>query len=204
MVRRQHERNQRALLRTTSTTRPASPRASIRSRCWPCITTAWPRRTCCSKATTRARKFSDRTGAQTTDLIAGTVLLDRANNNTRFHSPTLCEVCDAERRNNDDVLLEVHDFLDAKSFGSHDLVAGVDRFTESRYANNHQSGSDFSHLRHAGAVEGWRDLSRHHPLERRRRRHFIRWTPILVAASQNDLRTDSAFINDTLERRRRA
>ena len=28
--------------------------------------------------------------------------------------------------------------------GAHDLVAGVDRFQEERYANNHQSGSDFS------------------------------------------------------------
>ena len=26
---------------------------------------------------------------------------------------------------------------------------------------------------------------------------FIRWTPILVPASANDLRTDSAFVNDT-------
>lgn len=144
-----------------------------------------------------ARKFSDRTGAQTTDLIAGTVLLDRANNNTRFHSPTLCAVCDAERRNNDDVLLEVHDFIDAKSFGSHDLIAGVDRFSESRYANNHQSGSDFSiFVSRAQWINGviYPVIT---PTNATGGGTFIRWNPILVAANQNDLRTDSAFINDT-------
>jgi len=144
-----------------------------------------------------ARKFSDRTGAQTTDLIAGTVLLDRANNNARFHSPTLCAVCDAERRNNDDVLLEAHDFLDAKSFGSHDLIAGVDRFSESRYANNHQSGSDFSIF---VSRAQWKDGVIYPvitPTNATGGGTFIRWNPILVAANENDLRTDSAFINDT-------
>jgi hypothetical protein len=144
-----------------------------------------------------ARKFSDRTGATTTDLIAGTVLLDRNNNNTRFHSPTLCEVCDAERRNNKDVLLEAHDFFDAKSFGSHDLVAGVDRFSESRYANNHQSGSDFSIFVTKAQYNNGVIYPVITPSNANGGGTFIRWTPILTAARANDLRTDSAFVNDT-------
>jgi len=144
-----------------------------------------------------ARKFSDRTGAGTTDLVAGTVLLDRANNNTRFHSPTLCAVCDAERRNNDDLLLEVHDFLDARSFGSHDLIAGVDRFAESRYANNHQSGSDFSIFVSRAQFKDGVIYPVITPTNATGGGTFIRWNPILVPANQNDLRTDSAFINDT-------
>ena len=144
-----------------------------------------------------ARKFSDRTGALTTDLIAGTVLLDRANNNTRFHAPSLCDICDAERRNNDDVLLEVHDFLDAKRLGSHDVVAGVDRFAERRYASNHQSGSDFSLF---VTRAQWKDGVIYPvitPTNAAGGGTFIRWNPILVPASANNLRTDSAFINDT-------
>ncbi|MGH9419282.1 MAG: TonB-dependent receptor plug domain-containing protein, partial [Thermoanaerobaculia bacterium] len=90
------------------------------------------------------RTFSDRSGAFTTDIAGGTLLLDRSNNNTRLHSPSLCDVCDAERRNNDDGQIATHAFLDAGRFGTHDLVVGVDRFSEQRYANNHQSGSDFS------------------------------------------------------------
>lgn len=144
-----------------------------------------------------ARKFSDRTGAPTTDLIAGTVLLDRNNNNTRFHSPSLCEICDSERRNNRDVLLEGHDFFDAKSFGSHDLVAGVDRFTESRYANNHQSGSDFSIFVTKAQYNNGVIYPVITPSNANGGGTFIRWTPILTPASANDLRTDSAFVNDT-------
>src|SRR5436305_1450183 len=143
-----------------------------------------------------ARKFSDRTGAMTTDLIAGTVLLDRANNNTRFHAPSLCDICDAEQRNNNDVLLEVHDFVDAKSFGSHDLVAGVDRFAERRYANNHQSGSDFSifvtRVQYSNGVI-YPVIT---PSNAAGRGTFIRWNPIPVPATANDLRTDSAFVHD--------
>src|SRR5205085_8369179 len=81
-----------------------------------------------------AHKFADRTGAFTTDPIAATLLLDRSNNNARFNSPTLCGVCDAERRNNNDVLLKAHAFV----AGRHEIVGGIDRLTERRYANNHQ------------------------------------------------------------------
>jgi hypothetical protein len=150
-----------------------------------------------------ARKFSDRTGAPTTDLIAGTVLLDRANNNTRFHAPSLCDICDAERRNNHDVLLEVHDFIDGKMIGSHDLVAGVDRFAERRYPNNHQSGSDFSIF---VTRAQWKDGVIYPvitPTNASGGGTFIRWNPILVPASANDLRTDSAFLNDTWNARPR-
>src|SRR5499427_8632406 len=41
-------------------------------------------------------------GAPTTDLIDGTLLLDRARNSTRYWSPTFCGVCDPEKRDNTD------------------------------------------------------------------------------------------------------
>jgi Carboxypeptidase regulatory-like domain/TonB dependent receptor/TonB-dependent Receptor Plug Domain len=138
-----------------------------------------------------ARKFADRSGATTTDLIAGTVLLDRANNNTRFHSPTLCEVCDAERRNNNDALLKAQYFL-----GQHELSGGVDRFTERRYANNHQSGSDFSLFVTRAA---WKDGATYPvvtPTNASGGGTFLRWTPILSPARANNIRTDSAFVSD--------
>jgi hypothetical protein len=144
-----------------------------------------------------ARKFADRSGAETTELIAGTVLLDRANNNTRFHSPALCSVCDVERRNNDDVVLQIRNFLDTTSLGSHDVIAGVDRFTERRRASNHQSGNDFSLF--VTRVQ-WKDGVLYPvitPTNASGGGTFIRWNPILVAARENELRTDSAFVNDT-------
>src|SRR5438067_11752475 len=87
-------------------------------------------------------KLANRSGAFATDIINGTLLLDRSNNNTRFNAPTLCGVCDVERRNNDDLLLTTRAFVDAGRRGSHELIGGVDRFTERRYANNHQSVRD--------------------------------------------------------------
>jgi len=137
------------------------------------------------------RKFADRSGSFATDLLGGTVLLDRANNNTRFNSPTLCGACDVERRDNDDIQLDARALL-----GTHDLVAGIDRFTESRYANNHQSGSDFSLF--VTRVQ-WKDGVVYPvitPTNAQGGGTFIRWNPVLVAPRENELRTESAFVND--------
>lgn len=142
------------------------------------------------------RTFEDRSGSFATDIIGGTLLLDRSNNNTRFNSPTLCGACDVERRNNDDILLKAHQFIQTGVLGTHDLVAGLDRFTESRYANNHQSGSDFSlFVTRLQSKDGvlYPVIT---PTNATGGGSFIRWTPVLVAARENELRTDSAFIND--------
>lgn len=143
------------------------------------------------------RRFSDRTGAFATDLAGGTVLLDRANNNTRFNAPTLCGVCDVERRDNDDWALRGRAFFDSGRAGTHDLVAGVDRFTESRYANNHQSGSDFSlFVTRVQSLNGvlYPVIT---PTTQNGGGTFIRWNPVMVPAADNELRTDSAYVNDT-------
>ena len=141
------------------------------------------------------RRFSDRTGAFATDIVGGTVLLDRSNNSTRFNAPTLCGVCDVERRNNDDWLLRARAFFD-NTTGAHDLAVGVDRFTERRYANNHQSGSDFSlFVTRVQARDGvlYPVIT---PTNATGGGSFIRWNPILAPARENELRTDSAFVND--------
>jgi hypothetical protein len=143
-----------------------------------------------------SRRFADRSGSFATDLVGGTLLLDRSNNNTRFNSPTLCGACDVERRNNRDIVLKGHQFLETASFGTHDLVSGLDRFTEQRYANNHQSGSDFSlFVNRVQSVNGvlYPVVT---PTTNTGGGAFIRWNPILVPARQDDLRTDSAFLND--------
>jgi outer membrane receptor protein involved in Fe transport len=143
------------------------------------------------------RKFADRSGATTTDLVAGTLLLDRSNNNARFHAPGLCAVCGEEQRNNRDVLLKAHDFLDTARWGSHDLVAGLDRFTERRLPNNHASGSDFSLFVTRAQFKDGVIYPVVTPTNAAGGGTFIRWNPILNAAAQNDLRTDSAFVNDS-------
>jgi hypothetical protein len=150
-----------------------------------------------------ARRFADRTGATATDLVNGTILLDRANSNTRFHSPTLCGVCDAEHRDNDDGQLLARAFVDQGRLGAHDLVAGVDRFTERRHANNHQSGSDFSLFVTRAQYLNGAIYPVVTPSNANGGGTFIRWSPILTPSADDELRTDSVFVNDVWSPARR-
>ena len=142
------------------------------------------------------RTYSLENGAETTDRIAGTLLLDRANANARFHSPSRCAVCENEERNNDDILVKANAFFDTGRFGSHDVVAGIDRFTERHRIEDHQSGSDFSiFVTRVQSRDGviYPVIT---PTTANGGGTFIRWSPILTAGDENELRTDSAFIND--------
>ena len=134
-------------------------------------------------------------GSKFTDLVKGTLLLDRANGNARFNSPTFCGVCDTESRNNDGLLLKTNYFLSTKGFGNHNFVIGAEDFTEHRYANNHQSGSDYRIF----VSNTWFDSAGNiYPNFENvaARPTFIRWTPIFTGANESDLNVKSAFIND--------
>ncbi|PYQ10590.1 MAG: hypothetical protein DMF80_23730, partial [Acidobacteria bacterium] len=82
-------------------------------------------------------------GSQFTDLIKGTLMLDQSRGNARYNSPTFCGVCDNERRDNQNVTAKATYFASTGSMGSHNVVFGFDLFDDKRFANNHQSGSDF-------------------------------------------------------------
>lgn len=143
------------------------------------------------------RTMSLSSGATSRDLVTGTVLLDRANGNARFNSPSLCGVCESEERNNDDVLLKVRGFFEGA--GTHDVVLGVDRFTERHLLDDRQSGSDFSLF---VTRAQWKDGVIYPvitPTNANGGGTFIRWNPVLVPAQENELRTNSLFVNDTWE-----
>jgi outer membrane receptor for ferrienterochelin and colicin len=134
-------------------------------------------------------------GARTSDLVAGTVVLDRANANARFNSPSLCGICESEQRDNDDILIKASYFLEAA--GTHDLVAGVDRFTEHHSLDDHQSGSDFSVFVTRAQFRDGVIYPVITPTNQNGGGTFIRWTPVQIAARENELRTDSLFVHDT-------
>lgn len=138
-------------------------------------------------------------GSQFTDIQKGTLLLDRSNGNARYNSPTFCGVCDTESRNNDSLLVKANYFLSTKALGNHNFVAGFEDFTEERYANNHQSGSDYRLFTTSTwfnpdgsiypfispvGVTGFANPT------------FIRWTPIFEDAQESQLNVRSLFIND--------
>jgi outer membrane receptor protein involved in Fe transport len=135
----------------------------------------------------------ENSGSQYTDLIRGTLMINAGvTPNARFASPTFCGTCDTETRSNDSILLKTSYFLTTKSLGAHNIVAGGEDFSEQRYANNFQSGSNFRILVPAvriidNVVYPTIDSS---SLSR------IRWTPIFDGANESNLQTRSFFVND--------
>ena len=72
----------------------------------------------------------------------------------RYWAPTFCGVCDPEERDNTDVFVKGSYFLSRHGAGSHNLVFGYDGFNDRRFANNHQSGSDYRILGTSAIVDG--------------------------------------------------
>jgi hypothetical protein len=131
-------------------------------------------------------------GSIYTDLVKGTLLLDRSNGNTRFNSPTFCGVCAPETRDNGEYLIKGSYYLNTRSLGNHNFIAGLDNFKEKRFAENHQSGSDYRIFTTGANFDTNGNIF---PVLNPSNT-FIRWTPIVVAGTQDKQQTQSAFIND--------
>jgi Carboxypeptidase regulatory-like domain/TonB-dependent Receptor Plug Domain len=140
------------------------------------------------------------TGSRFTDLVKGTPISDRqrviGTDNPRFNSPTFCAVCGGgwlEHRDNWDWFVKASYFLSTGSGGSHNLVAGFDNFKEWRKNDNWQSGSQYN----IGATTTILEGSTIYPVFRNDNTTFINWSPILERSVGNDIRTYSAYANDT-------
>ncbi len=131
-------------------------------------------------------------GAPSTDLILGTLLLDRSRSNARYHSPTFCGVCDPELRDNKNYLGKLSYFLSTEGLGSHDIVGGVDVFDDIRLANNHQSGSDYRILGTSAILRGG-DIF---PVFANDGSTIIQYNPIPKNSLGTSFKTNSLFLND--------
>ena len=141
------------------------------------------------------RKFADTTGSSVRDLVGGTVLQDRQNQNTRFNAPSFC-TCATEHDDNQELLLKSNLFAGTERFGTHDVIGGLDRFEEKRFVESHQSGSDF--LLFVSRAQ-WKDGVIYPvitPTNATGGGTFIRWTPILSPGNTDRLRSDALFVND--------
>lgn len=127
-------------------------------------------------------------GSKFTDVIKGTLMIDNPTGR-RYWSPTFCGVCTNEDRNNFDWAGKFSYFLSTKSLGSHNIGAGIDRFSETRLANNHQSGSDFRILGNVRIV----GTTVYPVLDST---SIIQWNPIYFTAKGTHLRVNSLFVND--------
>jgi Carboxypeptidase regulatory-like domain/TonB-dependent Receptor Plug Domain/TonB dependent receptor len=131
-------------------------------------------------------------GAPTTDLIDGTLLLDRQRSSRRYWSPTFCGICGDEKRDNDDILVKGNYFASTGN-GSHNVVFGYDTFNDKRFANNHQSGSDYR-------IYGTTSILQNgvlYPVFDTGQSTYIQYNPIIQATTGTNFRTHSIFANDT-------
>jgi hypothetical protein len=146
-------------------------------------------------------------GSQFTDFVRGTIVRNRADGNARWNSPTFCGVCDKETRSNDGMSLKTHYFLSNKGIGNHDFVGGVERFSEHRFANNYQSGSNFRFFVNSAQRLGNVIYPQVLPpgyvapgtttAITAAQAAFLVWTPIFtLQQNESDLASDGLFIND--------
>jgi outer membrane receptor protein involved in Fe transport len=131
-------------------------------------------------------------GSPFTDFVHGTLLRDLSRG-VRFGSPTFCGVCDTEQRNNKSYQGKLSYFLNSSSLGTHSLVGGIENFDQMRFANNHQSGSDYRFLTStASKIVG----DQIYPVINNNGTSELVWTAIFNNASFGHFKTQSAFLND--------
>ncbi|MDQ2871460.1 MAG: TonB-dependent receptor [Acidobacteriota bacterium] len=132
-------------------------------------------------------------GCAFTDLERGTLLLDRSRNNARYNCATFSNAT-PERRDNQSWSAKGSYFLSTAAAGSHDVRVGYEHFKDFRFANNHQSGSDFRIFGTSAYIRG----SNVFPVFQNDTSTFIRWTPLFQETSGTDFQTDSVFFNDKI------
>jgi hypothetical protein len=136
-------------------------------------------------------------GSGSTDLINGTLLIDRARGGGgtafRYWAQTFC-VCNIDNRDNNEQLAKATYFLSTNRAGTHTMVFGYDRYNDQRKADNHQSGSDYR-IRGTSTILGSGDTI--YPVFLNNNSTIIEWDPITLASQGSNIRTHALFINDS-------
>ncbi|HEX6099414.1 MAG TPA: TonB-dependent receptor [Thermoanaerobaculia bacterium] len=135
-------------------------------------------------------------GAETRDLIEGTLLRDSASGN-RMWSPSGCgAICGTKQHDNKSALLKASYFLSTSGAGNHSLVAGAEEFHQMRLDNNFQSGSDF--WLHGRIIQNPADKTQLgfgiDPSS-----GGIEWDPVPSLSKTSDFALRSFFVNDRIE-----
>ncbi len=109
------------------------------------------------------------------------------------NEPYFCGSCGPETRDNEHTALKGTYFLGTQGFGTHNLVVGAERFSETRKANNFQSPTDYVAFLRTHAPT--RDASGK-PLVSVGNNDIIFHFPILQLSQGSDLTNDAFYIND--------
>jgi len=135
-------------------------------------------------------------GSRFTDIERGTLLIDRSRGNTRYWTDTFCGVCDPEQRDNNDYFVKGSYFLSTRGTGAHSMTFGYDLFDDKRFANNHQSGSDYRILGTSAIIVGSGASTAIYPTFLGDGSTVIQWNPIPQGSQGSNFRTHSAFYSD--------
>ena len=118
-----------------------------------------------------------------------------------INEPYFCGVCTQEDRNNEQYGVKATYYLGTRSLGNHNIVAGVDRWHETRLANNFQTPSGYVFISRTFGVADTR-RSNEGPFQNRAlvsikggRDYMINYF-IPQVSEGSDLNTDSLYIND--------
>jgi hypothetical protein len=146
-------------------------------------------------------------GSQFTDLVKGTMILDRFRGSARWNSPTFCGVCGpggaqtVEERNNQNIIAKGSYYWSTGKAGAHTMVFGFDTFEDSRKNDNWQSGSGFRlYATNTIIRDGGQAL---YPVLQpgtsatQASAAYIQWNPIFASSVGSALSTYSAFYNDS-------
>ncbi len=132
-------------------------------------------------------------GGDSTDLIDGTIIRGFSGSR-RAWSPTFCGACGPPKaRDNEYFQAKGSYFASTGGFGSHELVAGFEDFSQLREENNHQGGSgfrlwgDFLHPGGETFIHVDPDSS------------YIQFFPVLNLSQTSDGNTKSFYVNDRWE-----
>jgi outer membrane receptor protein involved in Fe transport len=135
-------------------------------------------------------------GAETRDLVQGTLLLDSSSGN-RMWSPSGCGTpCGTKQHDNTSWQAKGTYFLSTRATGNHSFVGGVDEFHQLRNDNNYQSGSDF--WLHGHIIQDPADPTKlYFGIDQSD--GAIEWDPVPAVSKTSDFAVRSAFFNDKWE-----
>jgi len=139
---------------------------------------------------------TNNTGSVYTDLVKGTLMLDRSRGSARFNSPTFCAVCGNgwhEKRPNWDGFAKVGYFLSTSNAGSHNMVFGFDSFRESRQVDNYQEGSTYRVYVTKTIIDPAAAKAIYPVFDAN---SYIEYDPLVAPSVGSNIRTYSWFAND--------
>ncbi|HVS29968.1 MAG TPA: TonB-dependent receptor [Thermoanaerobaculia bacterium] len=141
----------------------------------------------------------DSLGGDDAGLATGTPInLTSPGFNTYANAPPFSGIETTDVRDNESIGLKGTYFFGSRAFGNHSITAGVDRFHETRRANNHQSATGFRIVSRTFAPQraGGQTLVSLMPAIGSVVRDFAWWFPIQLQSQGSDLTTDALWVND--------